>query len=356
MTSASACGCSAGVRASARVCRALLLLGLLLPGCVRRLPPSAFARDEVTVACCGHADEPVELRFLGVAGWLIRKGDAAVLTAPLFSNPGLLRAGLQEIHPDPDRIERHLPDVSDVTAILVGHGHYDHLMDVPYIALQRAPRAVVFGNRTVGHQLAPFGLRPPDRVRVIESGELADVKKPAEWIRAGEGVRILPLRSDHAPHFAGIVLYSGDRGRDMDTVPLAANEWLEGESVAYLIDLLNDDGSVGLRIYFQDAVAAAPFGLVPPPEVLGDSVRVDVAIIVPATYAEVDWHPEALLESALPRHVLLCHWEDFFEPPSRLPEPVPFTRLPEFLDRLGRALPEGTGWHVPLPGTRFLFH
>ena len=335
-----------------RLAKAALLAGAL-QGCAH-LRPEDFARGTVEVACCGHADQPVELHFLGVAGWLIRKGSTAVLTAPLFSNPGFLRTGLQQIDPDPDRIERHLPDVEDVTAILVGHGHYDHLMDVPYIVDRRAPQAVVFGNRTVGHQLAPFGLRG-GAVYEVREEETADLEHPGRWIPAGPGVRVLPLRSDHAPHFAGIVLYGGDRHTDMSEVPASANEWLEGETVAWLIDLLNADGTVALRIYFQDAVAAAPYGLVPPPEVLGDSVRVDVALIVPATYAEVDWHPEALLESANPRHVLLCHWEDFFQPPSLPAEPVPFTRLPEFVERLRRALPEGTGWHLPLPGTRFLF-
>ena len=136
-------------------------------------------------------------------------------------------------------------------------------------------------------------------------------------------------------------------------MPEVANDWLDGKTVAYLIDLLNRDGSVGLRVYYQDAVAAPPYGLVPP---LSDSVQVDLELIVPATYSEVRWHPEALIESAPPRHVLLGHWEDFFQSPDRPAEPVRFTHLPDFVRRLERALPEGAGWHVPLPGTRFRFN
>lgn len=317
--------------------------------CLRPVPPAAFTTGTVEVGCCGRADEPVELTYLGVAGWIIRKGEAAIMTAPLLSDPSLLDVGLSPVSADPDRIEAHLPDVSDVTAILVGHGHYDHLMDVPYIATHRAPRALIYGNPTTAHQLAPFGLT--DRVRVVLD-EAGTAERPGEWIDVAPGVRIMPLLSDHAPHLAGVTLFSGVRTRDMPRKPEAAGEWLDGRTLAFLIDLLNADGSVGLRIYFQDAVPAPPLGFAPP---LEDGVGVDVAIIVPATYAEVDWHPEALLDNLEPRHVLLCHWEDFFEPPSRPPKPVPFTLLPDFVARLERALPDGVGWNLPVAGARFLF-
>jgi hypothetical protein len=334
---------------AARLAPALVVLAMA--GCMKGLPESAFARDTVVVGCCGHSDEPVEIVFLGVGGWILRKGGAAVLTAPLFSNPGLLEAGFLPIGPRPDRIERHLPDVRDVSAILVGHGHYDHLMDVPYVALERAPGGTIYLNETAKHQLAPFGI-PERRLHVIEREALGDVEREGRWIDAGPGVRVMALRSDHAPHFAGTTLYSGVRTKDMERAPVAAIEWLDGETVAFLIDLLNRDGSVALRAYFQDAVAAPPFGLVPP---LSDGVPIDVALIVPATYAEVSWHPEAILENARPRQILLGHWENFFEPPEAPAEPVPFTNLPDFVRRLKRALPPGSEWHLPMPGTRLLF-
>jgi L-ascorbate metabolism protein UlaG (beta-lactamase superfamily) len=313
------------------------------------VPPDTYDDGFLEVACCGRSDAPVELTYLGVGGWIVRKAGGAILTAPLFSNPSLLDVGLGAIASDPDRIEANLPDVSDVGAIVVGHGHYDHLMDVPYIARHRAPRALVYGNATTAHQLAPFGLG--DRVRVVEP-LAGTVERPGEWVEVARGFRLMPLLSDHAPHLAGVTLYAGNRTRDMAREPRAADEWLDGTTLAFLIDVLNEDGSVGLRIYYQDAVAAPPYGLAPR---LADSVDVDVAIVVPATYAEVSWHPEALMESLRPRHVLLGHWEDFFEPPSRPPEPVPFTLLPDFVARLERALPEGAEWHLPVAGTRFRF-
>ncbi|MBW3534861.1 MAG: MBL fold metallo-hydrolase, partial [Gemmatimonadetes bacterium] len=286
----------------------------------------------------------------GVGGWLVRHRGAAIMTAPFYSNPSLVEAGTARIGPVPERIGAHLPRVDDVTAILVGHAHYDHLMDVPWIMAERAPGAVVYGNRTMAHQLAPFGVGAA-RVRVVEAAA-GSVEAPGRWISVGDGVRVMPLASDHAPHFAGRVLYAGERRAPMERRPRHADEWLAGRTLAYLVDLLDAEGSTAFRIYYQDAVAAAPYGL--PPD-LGDGHGVDLALVVPATYAEVRWHPERLLAAADPRHVLLGHWEDFFRPPSEPARPVPFTDLDDFLDRLRGALPDGAGWHLPVPGTRFLF-
>jgi hypothetical protein len=319
-------------------------------GCLPPVAANSFVQGTREVACCGRADAPVELTYLGVGGWILRRGPDAVLTAPFFSNPSVLDVGLTPISADPDRIEARLPDVSDVSAILVGHGHYDHLMDVPYIARYRAGRATIYGNATSAYQLDPFELG--DRFQVVN--EMAgSVEGVGQWIQVSSGVRVMPLLSDHAPHLAGLTLYSGIRARPMTREPRSANEWLDGETLAFLIDFLNEDGSVGLRVYYQDAVPAPPFGMAPS---LNDGVGVDVAILVPATYAEVSWHPEALLDNLRPRYVLLCHWENFFEPPSRPPESVPFTLLPDFVARLERSLPDGTGWSLPVSGARFVFH
>lgn len=326
-----------------------VLMAASLSGCLPTVGPDSFQVETRAAGCCGRADSPIVLTYLGVGGWILRGGGGAVLTAPLFSNPSLLDAGLSRIEADPDRIEAHLPDVSDVSAILVGHGHYDHLMDVPYVASNKANRSIIYSNATSARQLAPYGLS--DRVRVVAK-EAGSAMAAGEWIQIAEGVRMMPLVSDHAPHLAGITLYSGVRSRDLKEPPRSASEWLDGETLAFLIDFLNADGSVALRVYYQDAVPAPPFGFAPP---LDDGVGIDVAIIVPATYAEVEWHPEALLENLRPRLVLLCHWENFFEAPSRAPEPVPFTLLPDFVARLDRALPAGAEWVLPTAGARLVF-
>ena len=70
-----------------------------------------------------------------------------MLAAPLFSNPGLLRTGLRSIRSDTVLVDRYMSryDVTGARAILVGHANYDHLMDVPRVALSHAPNARIVG-------------------------------------------------------------------------------------------------------------------------------------------------------------------------------------------------------------------
>jgi L-ascorbate metabolism protein UlaG (beta-lactamase superfamily) len=325
--------------------------------CLPRLTDDDFTRGSaVREGVLRDGGEPITLTYLGVAGWLLDTGRSTLLTAPLFSNPGLLATGLAAVEADSAAIEAALalldvPELMDVSAILVGHAHYDHLMDVPYLATHHARRAVILGNTTMAHTLAPFagGGLDPARVQDV-SASAASVAGGGAWVRVAPDLRVLPLLSDHAPHFQGVVLYGGGRSRALRRIPRGAGEWLEGETLAFLIDVLDAAGEVRLRLYFQDAVAREPYGLVPP-----ELAPVDVALVVPATFSETDWHPEAILENTRARRVVLGHWEDFFQPVSLEPDPVPFTLLPDFLGRLGRALDGEARWDLPMPGTRFVF-
>lgn len=314
----------------------------------------------VVISCCAVAGAPVEITYLGVGGWLIRRGGSAVLTAPLFSNPSLLRAGFDTIAPDPARIDGMLDsvgvDLTDVSVILSGHGHYDHLMDVPYVMKRRAPGARFLLNRTSAHQLAAWGIA--DRLLVVDDSA-GDAESAGRWIRVGD-VRVMPLRSSHAPQFAGQALYRGERVQDMTERPRLATEWLDGRSHAYLVDFLESERVV-FRVYYHDAVAAEPMGLVPDSLLLfedDEHRRVDLALLVPSTYPEVPFHPEAAVDDLRPRHVLLGHWEAFFGSPFEEPEPLFLNDYGHFIDRLERALravsAEPIGWHMPVVGTRFV--
>ena len=319
---------------------------LLSTGC-SRLGPGV---DGLVDLAPPGADE-LRLVYLGVGGWILEHGDDMVLAAPLFSNPGFVRTGVASIAADTLEVDRHMSryDVSRARAIVTGHAHYDHLMDVPRVARTHAPTARIVGSRTVANTLGSWS-SVGHRVDVVNDS-VGDQESMGRWLTYGSGVRIMPLRSRHAPHFDGFTLYQGTVDRRRTERPRYANEWLDGETFAFLIDFLDASGSVAFRVYYQDAVVAPPLGFAPD-ELIAER-PVDVAIFVPATFDQVDWHPEAFVENLQPKRVLLGHWEDFFAPVDAPTRGIMLSDLGHFQDRLERVF-DGEWWRPEL-WTEFRF-
>ena len=317
--------------------------------------------------------DAVEVAFLGVDGFLLRRGADAVLTAPLFSHPKLGRLlANRPIRADAAAIDRGLPAswAADVSAILVGHSHYDHLMDVPHIVNTKAPRATVYGSRTMKHLLAQ--VVDPARLRALN----ADVDyrmcpglaactgdnhgQPGRWIQlsggetSGRGVRLRALCSRHSPQFAGIRLWNGCADRD-GPLPARPAEWMLGDTFAYLIDFL-EDGRPVYRVYYQDSSTDPTNGYVHA-ELLAEK-PVDLAILCAGAFGQSRRNPSGILENLEPRHILMGHWEDFFTGQDRALRPLrghDYRALVAALEAATGAKPwEGRYW-FPAPGQAFAF-
>ena len=293
---------------------------------------------------------------------LLRRGSDAIMTAPFFSNPNMLRVALLPITPDRDRIEAGLADVdvTDVKAILVGHAHYDHLMDALWVAQHETPAAKLYGSDTMVN-IACSKL-PDDRLQSLEH-RAGDWWNVGDWAPVIPGrVRVMALRSEHAPHAArGITLFGGEVKSRTCRRPWTAWGWKEGQTLAYLIDFLDGkdgDGKdrIALRIHVQDSASNPPYGF-PPPEVLAEH-PVDVSIPCVASFDQVDGYPEQLMRYLNPHHVVLTHWDNFFRSQAYTPSAVPLLDTRSFAARLTASLPAGVQWHTPKPRQtiRFCLH
>jgi L-ascorbate metabolism protein UlaG (beta-lactamase superfamily) len=311
--------------------RLAVLLLLAAGGCAGSIAHLDVRGGVVERACCPDmGDVPVELEYLGTGGWIIRRGDDAVMTAPFFSNPRLLRALFLPIRPAQELIREQMRTVKGrehVRIVLAGHAHYDHLFDVETALDELPAEARVYGGRTVT-ALVP-------RRSVDVTAQAGTRRMRGEWIRQGN-VRFLPIFSEHAAHVLGIKAMNGHYDKPRER-PSFARHWKEGEPLAYVIDLLDKD-KVALRIYYDDSAHDAPYGYVDD-ETLREH-RIDIAILCVASHGQTAAYPTRLVNDLKPRHVLLGHWEDFFLPYRRPERTVRGTDVPEFIDKL----PPGTQW------------
>jgi L-ascorbate metabolism protein UlaG (beta-lactamase superfamily) len=172
----------------------------------------------------------LKFTYFGAAGWEISDGNVTVLIDPYISR---IRFAGRE-NPDDDRraFARDEVGVSDTDLIdrlitkadfiLVHHGHYDHLGDVPYIAEKTG--AKVIGSETTITILRAYGI-PDDQLYAVGGGE--------DYQFENFSVRVIP--SIHSA--LGEKHYFDSRRYDDNTeleAPLRINQFIEGGSLMFL--------------------------------------------------------------------------------------------------------------------------
>lgn len=366
---------ASGARASraARRHAVVLLCVAVLAGCWT-LPPPAGQMEPTgrKIGCdassCGNPDNQVEVTYLGTSGILVRYRGAALLTAPFFSKPMLKHVALSMIPlganrfrmtPDTTLIERFLPASADnASAILVGHGHYDHLLDVSYIANHRAKSARVYGGPSIRHMLMGDSSLRADggsRLMTIPTSRAGTRERAVDWIYTDDRTfRFMPLVATHAPTVKRLgvsYLFAGGRlSKDLKSLPVDASGWKLGEPYAYLIDVLAPgDTAPRFRIYYQDAPSTPPHGF--PTSGTLEERRVDLAIVCAATSTYLHSVPDSLLKVLMPRNVLVTHWESLFRRGTLSVQFNAAWDIDNFIERLTRGLPADSKWAMPVPQT-----
>ncbi|MGW0561392.1 MBL fold metallo-hydrolase [Streptomyces sp. NPDC003016] len=130
-------------------------------------------------------DGAVSLRWLGVAGWELAFDGHRILVDPYLSRQEYRVPGGSAIdpdrrlEPDPSVVEtivgRHLPGPPEL--ILVTHGHFDHLLDVPYLLnrgqWRKDPIRTLCGETSL-HLLRAMGAQRArvDECVVVSGGEV----------------------------------------------------------------------------------------------------------------------------------------------------------------------------------------
>jgi L-ascorbate metabolism protein UlaG (beta-lactamase superfamily) len=356
---------------------AIAVAALAVNSCFRTTTPVEYQVEPIpqVIGCaadpCAPGDE-IKVTYLGVAGFLIEARGHSLLTGPSFTNPSLdsvtptryrfLKGRAPEIHPNTQLIDRLLPAAADnASMILVGHGHYDHLLDVPYVANTRARNAEIYGSATVRHMLmGDSTLRAhASRVIAISGTDVGKVDRIGKWFPSKDGAfRVMALEADHANTLNlfqrwGFLFADGTIDKDLPELPRRAEDWKLGEPYSYLIDVLGADGSPVFRIYFQDAPNTAPLGF--PPASLGGR-RVDLAILCVATARNVDPpSPDSLVKILRPKYAIMAHWESFFRPQTLPIYLNPASDVDAFVLSLMKTMPPDATWAMPMPRTVLRF-
>ena len=254
----------------------------------------------------------LELRWLGVAGFSLRYEGTTVVIDPYVSRAPLgdlvrRRATVS----DPVAVDRWLPRAD---AVLVGHTHFDHAVDVP--ALARRDGAAVYGSRSAKHLLGLFGLA--DRAVEVEPHRPYEIG-PFE-------VTFVP--SVHSKLFLGKSVPNGGE--------------ITCEHIGALSPQAYECGQVwgihiavgGVTLYHQGSA-----------DLLDDEVRhrdVDVFLCGVAGRQFTPGYVGRILPRLQPKRIVITHHDDFFVPMDATPGlafGVDVARFPDEVAAVTRDIP-----------------
>jgi L-ascorbate metabolism protein UlaG (beta-lactamase superfamily) len=261
----------------------------------------------------------LRIRWLGAAGVACRTGEQTVLIDPYLSRVDKWRLLFGRPTADEARITRYLASLpAPPAAILVGHTHVDHALDVP--ALTRRVNCPVVGSPSLDRLLRAHGL--PGRVRVCHGGET---------LALGAGVTVRAIASAHGRVALGRVPYPGQIAEGLRP-PLRTAAYRHGTVFAYRVEM-------GGRTLVHVGSAAVP------PERAGPC---DLLLACVSGWKRVPGFVPRLLEAAQPRVVVPFHWDDFTAPlrEGRPAPRTPFVDVDRFAEQVARAAP---GVHVWRP-------
>jgi hypothetical protein len=223
----------------------------------------------------------VRFRWLGVGGVELECDGIRIVIDPFLTRPPMryLLAG----RPRTDRMlmDRRLPKCQ---AIFVTHAHYDHMMDVPSLAMRDG--AAVYGSENVCQIAAAYGV-DSGHLHVVESGGEAIVGR--FQIRSWEG--------RHGRIF-GMVPYRGALSHRLcPPLPLADFRMDRMFSYEVIVD--------GTHILFWNR-----------PDALG-AVRADILFMMPQL---LDERLQRLLQKTETKKIIPIHWDNFFSPADSTPQ------------------------------------
>jgi L-ascorbate metabolism protein UlaG (beta-lactamase superfamily) len=259
--------------------------------------PGVAEGAEMPAKSGGPGAAGVNFKWFGTNGWEITFGNKIILFDPWFSRG--VQTGFLSGKFDPKtplKVEDGLIDqhIGKADQILIGHGHWDHLADIPYI--QKKTNAQVIGSETHANLLRAYS---------IAEGKIVQVKGGEYMQFDGYTIEVFPGLHSMGPTKKFAVpghLYQ------VPVMPTTVGEMPEGDSLTYLITI---GGKYRIFLmstanYNERAIA----GLKP-----------DVALVASIFANQIhDFTPRLLKALNYPKILLPTHWDNFEKPLSEPPQ------------------------------------
>lgn len=247
--------------------------------------------------------ENLTIKYLGTAGFILSDRNRTVVLDPFISRPTLWHTLTQPLLSDPILVQQYIPRADDV---LIGHAHYDHILDAPEVCKQT-------GARLIGSQASlMYG-----RSAGLSEQQMLETKG-REIVECGKW-QVVGLPSIHGKALFGRVPLPGDMTIPPPYPPKfhhlrhgqVFNWWISTGKLSVVHIDSADFIEQELQGRQADIVCLCAIGRKYRPNYVQDVVR--------------------LLK---PKYIIPCHWDTMVTPIDQQPQLLPDVNIPEFLGEI----------------------
>lgn len=240
----------------------------------------------------GPGSAGVKFTWFGTNGWEITFGKRTILIDPWFGrfDSGFFSGRFNPNTPlPPPREELIAKHVTKADQILIGHGHWDHMADIPFIA--RNTGAMVVGSETHANVLRATGQVQEGKIVQVKGGEFMEFD--GYTIEVFPGLHSLgPTKKFSVP---------GHRF-SVPPTPVVVGDLPEGDSLIYQITIAEK-----FRIFLMSTANFIERALT--------DVQPDVALVASIFSNQIHDYTRRLMNSLhKPKVVLPTHWDNFEKP------------------------------------------
>ena len=247
-------------------------------------------------------EQTIELTYLGTAGFIIKNKQRTVVLDPYLSRIGLTEL-LRPLHTNTALLKKYIPKADEV---LIGHAHYDHILDAPDLCKQTGARLI--GSRATCMVGRAAGL--PES-QLVETQGREDIACGAWTVRG--------LPSIHGKAIMGRIPIPGD----ILSPPVWPPKMLDLKH-GLVLNWLVDTGKLKIvHIDSADFIAEELKG-----------VQADVVCLCAIGRKYRPNYVKEVVELLKPKWIVPCHWDTMFTPFEQEPDYIPSVDLAGFVQEI----------------------
>ncbi len=250
--------------------------------------------------------DALTLTYLGTAGFILQNAERTLVLDPFINRPGPLKTLMSRLPINEALIKRHIPQADDV---LIGHSHYDHILDAPALCCQT-------GARLIGSRATMM----VGRAAGVPESQLCETTGREDIACGSWTVRGLPSR--HGKAVLGRVPFPGDITKPPPWPP-RVRDLRHGQVFNWWID------TGQLRVVHIDSADFIE------EELAGQQADIVCLCAIGRRYRPN--YVRDVVRLLQPRWIVPCHWDTMMTPINQPADLIPGVDLPGFINEIRQA-------------------